>query len=70
MENTPDLTHTGFVAQELEKIIPSIVTKGGKNPNTNPWTVNQSGLIPYMVKAIQEQQKLIENLQKQIDQLK
>lgn len=69
-KNTPDLSYTGFIAQELEKIVPTIVTKGGKDPNTNPWTINQSGLIPYMVKAIQEQQKLIVNLQKQIDQLK
>jgi hypothetical protein len=69
-KNAPDLSYTGFIAQELEKIVPTIVTKGGKDPNTNPWTVNQSGLIPYMVKAIQEQQKLIVNLQKQIDQLK
>lgn len=69
-KNSPSNTVTGFVAQELYKIIPEAVKKGGTNPKTNPWTVNYQALIPHMVKAIQEQQKLIENLQKQIDQLK
>ena len=69
-KNSPSNTVTGFVAQELYKVIPEAVKKGGTNPKTNPWTVNYQVLIPYMIKAIQEQQKLIENLQKQIDQLK
>lgn len=69
-KKSPDNTVTGFIAQELHKVLPEAVTKGGTNPKMNPWTVNHQALIPYMVKAIQEQQKLIENLQKQIDQLK
>jgi hypothetical protein len=69
-KNSPNNTVTGFVAQELYKVIPEAVKKGGTNPKTNPWTVNYQALIPHMVKAIQEQQKLIEDLQKQIDQLK
>jgi hypothetical protein len=66
----PNSETTGFIAQELYKVIPEAVLKGGSNPKMNPWTLNYQALIPYMVKAIQEQQKLIENLQKQIDQLK
>lgn len=66
----PNTTNTGFVAQELHKVLPELVVKGGKDASIAPWTVNQMGLIPYMVKAIQEQQKLIEKLQKEIDQLK
>ena len=69
-KNSPNNTVTGFVAQELYKVIPEAVKKGGTNPKTNPWTINYQALIPHMVKAIQEQQKLIEDLQKQIDQLK
>jgi hypothetical protein len=69
-KRSPDNTVTGFIAQELHKVLPEAVAKGGTNPKMNPWTVNHQALIPYMVKAIQEQQKLIENLQKQIDQLK
>ncbi len=55
----------GFIAQELELIIPELVktdTKGNK-------AVSYSKFTPILVKAIQEQQKQIEELNKKIDEL-
>ncbi len=57
--------HMGFIAQDLEKVLPSIV-------NTAPdsyKTVNYMELIPVLTKAIQEQQKQIEFLMKKIETL-
>ena len=35
-----------------------------------PASVNYSGLIPYLVKAIQEQQEMIDTLKSEVDTLK
>ncbi len=49
---------TGVIAQELQKVYPELVTtdKDGK------LAVRYTGLIPHLVKAIQEQQEMIEQL--------
>ena len=60
---------TGFVAQELQEIIPEAVTEGGEDASINPWMVSETTLIPYLVGAIQQQQQIIEDLQNQIDAL-
>jgi len=60
---------TGFVAQELQEIIPEAVTEGGEDASINPWMVSETTLIPYLVGAIQQQQQIIEDLQNQIDTL-
>lgn len=56
-ENKSEL-QTGVIAQELQKIYPELVTtdKDGK------LAVRYTGLIPHLVKAIQEQQAMIEQL--------
>jgi hypothetical protein len=74
----------GFIAQDLENIIPDVVVhsklsdaeieslkknKGGL-PETDTYGVKYSELTPVLVKAIQDQQKIIEDLQKQINELK
>lgn len=41
----------GIIAQQLETIIPELVIKNGKN---NMRSINFMGLIPYLVKAVQE----------------
>jgi Chaperone of endosialidase len=61
-------THVGFIAEEVEKVIPEIVVK-----QTNPETanygqamgVNYTELVPVLVKGMQEQQSEIETLKKQ-----
>ena len=54
--------HTGFIAQQLHTVFPMLVEEGGENPKKNPWTVNYSGMTPLLVKGIQDQQKIIEQL--------
>lgn len=64
---------SGFIAQDVEKILPELVTTDAKGYKT----LNQNGIVPYLVKAMQEQQREIDQLkqnqqeqQKQIDELK
>ncbi|MBK7761902.1 MAG: tail fiber domain-containing protein [Bacteroidetes bacterium] len=51
---------TGFIAQQLYKVYPQAVLKGGDEAKTDPWMVDYSKLSPILVKAIQEQQEIVE----------
>jgi hypothetical protein len=53
----------GFVAQELVNIVPEAVKA---DDSTGLYSVNYIMLIPIMVEAIKEQQKLISELQQQV----
>jgi len=71
----------GFLAQDLQKIIPEVVvdkewvytsddrSTGHWQPTTN-LGVRYSDLIPVTVSAIQEQQKLIDSMKIEIEELK
>ena len=71
---------TGFMAQELYEVFPQSVVKPRDNNETadqNPWMVDYGSITPLIIKAMQEQQtvitnqnKKIDDLQKQIDELK
>lgn len=61
---------TGFIAQQLYNVIPNAVTKGGSDEKTNPWQVDYGKITPYVVKAVQDQQELIESQKKEIENLK
>jgi hypothetical protein len=63
-DNT-SVRHLGFVAQELETSFPELVRDGPDGMKS----VNYAGLVPVLTKAIQEQQKIIEKQQQQIDWL-
>ncbi len=68
------LLQEGFVADELQEIIPSAVT-GEKNGLTAEGkvlaqTVNITPVVAVLTKAVQEQQKMIEELKMQIEELK
>ena len=58
--------NVGFIAQEIYDIIPYAAIPGNEN---NPWKLNYNNIIPYLVKAIQEQQVIIEDLKTQINNL-
>jgi hypothetical protein len=75
----------GFVAQDLEKVIPDVVVhnkitaeeiayakkaKGIDITETDTYGVKYSEMIPVLVNAIQQQQAIIKDLQTQIDDLK
>jgi hypothetical protein len=61
----------GFIAQEVEEVFPEVVSewKDYKDELTYK-TLGQGGLIPVLVKAIQEQQAQIKELQDEIISLK
>lgn len=61
--------HLGFLAQELILQFPSVVRKHQKEGNNDVYTVNYSEIAPIAIKAIQEQQAIIESLLKRVDAL-
>ena len=62
------IKENGFIAQELQKVMPSLVIEGTDKDKL--LSVNYTALIPVLTKAIQEQQKAIQAQQKQIEELK
>ncbi len=72
--NSYSTIENGFIAQDLQKVMPSLVTEGTDNDKL--LEVNYTALIPVLTKALQEQQKQIEDQnakiaaqQKQIEEL-
>lgn len=78
--NFPSTKQYGVIAQNLEKVFPEMVLESEHNiPDENGnfsdktvsiKAVNYTQLIPVLIKAVQEQQKMIEELQKEIQELK
>ena len=62
-------TTTGMIAQELNAIIPNVVVEGGDDATKHPWGIDYGKLTPYLIKAIQEQQIIIDNLKTRIETL-
>jgi trimeric autotransporter adhesin len=58
--------HSGFIAQELEKVLPHLVATDEKGYKA----VNYMELMPYLVEAIKDQQTQIKAQQVQIEELK
>lgn len=56
---------TGLLAQEVEKVMPELVKTDDKGLKS----VNYSGLIPYLLEGVKEQQQQIENLKILVEQL-
>ena len=59
----------GVIAQELENVYPSAVTVGGEDEHKKPYSVDYSKLVAPLIKAVQEQQALIESLTARITAL-
>lgn len=65
-ESKPQKEQIGFSAQEVQKILPQLVS-----PDSQGYlSVNYTAMIPVLVEAIKEQQALIEALQKEVEVLK
>jgi hypothetical protein len=72
-----DLKQVGFIAQDVQKLVPEVVTgKEGDLSKGEILGITYSNLVPVLTKAIQEQQKQIEEQnskiaaqQKQIEEL-
>jgi len=78
--NLPKGQHYGFIAQEVEQIMPELVkekvhapatTKNGDNKMTKKRykSVNYMEFIPLLTQALNEQQKVIQQQEQQIQQL-
>ena len=61
-------TQIGFIAQEVEKVFPELVTPPESEEKF--CSLNYNGMIPVLFEAIKEQQNMIENLQKEVEFLK
>ncbi len=69
----------GLIAQDLSKVIPEVVKKEGWKESEEPGQVEKvqlerlgvyySDLIPVLVKAMQDQQGVIEKLEKRVEEL-
>ncbi|MBI5215122.1 MAG: tail fiber domain-containing protein [Ignavibacteriae bacterium] len=64
---TKEKSNVGFIAQEVEKIIPTAVDV--PKSDTDYYGLSQEKLIPYLTKAIQEQQALIEKQANELVQM-
>ncbi|MBF9237021.1 tail fiber domain-containing protein [Hymenobacter sp. BT683] len=62
---------TGFLAQDLFRVYPEAVTPGDAGATVSrAWAVDYGKLTPLLVQAIQDQQKLIDQQQAEIQALK
>jgi hypothetical protein len=66
-KNTGEKEDYGFIAQELNEVLPQYVYQGNEDTS---WGVSKAELVPLLVKAIQEQQAQIKELQDEIISLK
>jgi hypothetical protein len=71
LDSAAAVNEHGFIAQELQKIMPELVTEGKDEDKL--LSINYTAIIPVLTKAIQEQQVLIEanqtTIQKQQEQI-
>ena len=72
--NLPQGPQIGLIAQDVEKVFPELVKNiVDKQPDSTKLFeckgINYIGLIPVLIKAIQEQQKEIDELKQIISQL-
>lgn len=61
-----DGRHYGVIAQEVERVIPEIVKEGVSGEKSVVYTE----MIPLLIEAVKEQQKIIEKQNKEIEELK
>ena len=59
-------TNVGFIAQQLEKLYPDLVQKQEGNPHKS---INYYGLLPYLIKGMQEMDQVNCEIEKQMDAL-
>ena len=62
-----DSRHLGFIAQDVEKILPELVSEGVWNDGEAYKQLATGDILPYLVGAIYEQQAQIDALRKELD---
>jgi hypothetical protein len=62
LKSDPELKQIGFIAQEIEEIFPGLVQEGNEDGEGGYFkSVKTTVLVPILVKAIQEQQEIIQS---------
>jgi len=56
----------GLIAQEVEKILPELITKLRMTESTPYKSVNYNALIPILIEAIKQQQKEIDEFKRRL----
>ena len=64
-----DNQQTGYLAQQLFTVFPQAVHQGGADEKTDPWMVDYGKVTPLIVKSVQDQQSIIEMQNKKIEEL-
>jgi hypothetical protein len=62
-------THIGFIAQEVEEVMPELVHPINHPAGPDYKSVNTTDMIPYLVRMIQENRVKIDTLRKEIEEL-
>ena len=57
----------GFVAQEVEQVLPELVSDYKYSDTETKKSLKMGDILPTLVKAIQEQQAIIESLKARLD---
>jgi hypothetical protein len=72
LKTDPDVKMLGFVAQEVEQVFPGLVDNDGEATGDGDFykSVKTTVLVPMLIKAMQEQQALITQLQADVAALK
>jgi Chaperone of endosialidase len=65
-QNDDEQTNIGVIAQELKEVFPELVKHSKDN---DLFTVDYTSMAPLAIKAIQEQQEIIDALKKKVEQL-
>jgi hypothetical protein len=65
MKKNPSQTELGFIAQDMQMIVPEVVAGSGEEMLAMKYT----SLIPVLVQGMKDQQKIIEALEKRIAEL-
>jgi len=65
-KNGDDAENIGFIAQEVEKVVPQVVKDGSDGLKS----VEYGNIVPLLVEAMKEQQKEIDSLKMEIETLK
>jgi hypothetical protein len=66
-DDTNGSRDVGFIAQEVEKVVPEVVYT---NPNDGMMGINYSRIPALLVEAIKEQQRIIDEKDREIDELR
>ena len=62
-------SHYGFIAQEVEELLPHLVTEDTWKDGTQRKFLTTDGIMPFLVSALKEQQAQIQSLQASVEKL-